>query len=115
MAANGKRTLEDILEEHLAVTKAGFDRVNQNIAESTLALRLEMSAGFKQMDARFQQVDARFQQADRKLDHLSAIKAGIERLEGRFDNLLIIAGARSLDHEQRLQVLEAEVAKIKAG
>jgi hypothetical protein len=96
MAANGKRTLEDILEEHLEVTKAGFDQVTQNLAETSLALRLELATGFKQVDARFQQIDGRFQQLDKRLD-----------------NLLRTAGARGLDHEQRLQALEAEVAKLK--
>ncbi len=88
---NGKRSLEEIFEEHLAVTKAGFERVNQNIADVALALRLELKAGFEQVDRRF------------------------ERIEGRLDNMLLTMGATRLDHESRITALEADVAKPKAG
>ena len=95
---NGKRSLEEIFEEHLAVTKAGFERVNQNIAETALALRTEMQARFEQVDKRFEQINKHF-----------------ERVEGRLDNALLTAGGTRLDHEARILALEAEVAKLKAG
>lgn len=97
-APNGKRSLEEILEEHLEVTKQGFDRVHQSIAETALALRLEMQAGFEQIDKRFEQVDKRF-----------------ERIEGRLDNMLLTMGGTRLNHEARISALEADVAKLKAG
>ncbi|MBL8953201.1 MAG: hypothetical protein JNK82_20655 [Myxococcaceae bacterium] len=102
---NGKRSLEQIFEEHLAVTKAGFERVNQNIADSVLALRLEMQAGFEQVDKRFEQVDKRFEQIDKRF----------ERIEGRLDNMLLTMGTARLDHESRITALEADVAKLKTG
>ncbi len=88
---NGKRSLEEILEEHLEVTKQGFDRVHRSIAETALALRLEMQAGFEQVDKRF------------------------ERIEGRLDNMLLTMGGTQLNHEARISALEADVAKLKAG
>lgn len=84
---NGKRSLEEIFEEHLAVTKAGFERVNQNIAET----RLEMRQGFDRVDKKF------------------------ERIEKRFDNMLLTMGGTRLDHEARISALEADVAKLKTG
>ena len=88
---NGKRSLEEIFEEHLAVTKAGFERVNQNIAETALSLRMEMKSGFEQVDKRF------------------------ERIEGWLDNMLLTMGGTRLDHEARISALEEDVAKLKAG
>ena len=101
---NGKRSLEEIFEEHLAVTKAGFERVNQNIAETALALRTEMHEGFERVDQRFEQVDKRFEQVDKRF----------ERIEGRLDNMLTMGGTR-LDHEARISALEVELAKLKTG
>jgi hypothetical protein len=103
--SNGKRSLEEIFEEHLAVTRAGFERVNQNIAETALALRTEMQQGFERVDKRFEQVDKRFEQVDKRF----------ERIEGRLDNMLLTMGGSRLDHEARISALEAEIAKLKTG
>jgi hypothetical protein len=109
---NGKRSLEEIFEEHLAVTKAGFERVNQNIAETALALRMEMQSGFQQVDRRFEQVDRRFEQVDKRFEQ---IDKRFERIEGRLDNMLLTMGGTRLDHEARISALEEDVAKLKAG
>ena len=84
---NGKRSLEEIFEEHLEVTKAGFERVNQNIAET----RMEMQQGFERIDKQF------------------------KRIEGRLDNMLVTMGGSRLNHEARISALEEDVAKLKAG
>jgi septation ring formation regulator EzrA len=116
---NGKRSLEEIFEEHLAVTKAGFDRVNQNIAETALALRTEMQKGFEQVDKRFEQVDKRFEQVDKRFEQVDKrfeqVDKRFERIEGRLDNMLLTMGGSRLDHETRITALEAEVAKLKTG
>jgi septation ring formation regulator EzrA len=109
---NGKRALEDILEEHLEVTKQGFERVHQSIAETALALRLEMQAGFEQIDKRFEQVDKRFEQVDKRFEQ---VDRRFERIEGRLDNMLLTMGGSRVDHEARITALEADVAKLKAG
>ena len=79
---NGKRSLEEIFEEHLAVTKAGFERVNQNIAETALALRLEMKAGFDLISGRLD--NSLLTAGATRLDHearISALEADMAKLK----------------------------------
>src|SRR5262245_39168690 len=105
-AENGKRSLEEIFEEHLAVTKAGFERVDTNMNEGFRALRTELVGGLAQVRSEFRS----------DIEQLrSDLNAGFTRLEGRFDNLLVTSGSRSADHEDRITALEADVAKLKAG
>jgi hypothetical protein len=80
MSGNGaKRSLEEIFEEHLATTKAGFDRMNQGLAE----VRSEMAQAFAQVRTEMAQ--------------------GFAKVDRRFDALLKNTGGHHRDHHTRIK------------
>lgn len=96
MAGNGKRSLEEIFEEHLAVTREGFAqmRVEMNEFRGELRdLRKDMNEGFRAI----------------RTEMIGGLAQVRKEMNAGFAKTPWDA------HEERITALEADVAKLKAG
>lgn len=89
MTGNGKRSLEEILEEHLATTKQGFAQLRTEMTE----LRTDMNDGFRAL----------------RTEMIGGLAQVRKEMNVGF------ARAPWGQHEDRIAALEADVAALKAG